>query len=54
MQMTIRSLTAWEYELVVRALRLLETEPSASKTIRAGAKSMLDQKMPENMLWKQS
>ena len=50
--MKFRSLTEWELELIARGLRLLQSY-GTTEAIRGGAKSMLDQKMPENMLWRE-
>jgi hypothetical protein len=49
--MNFRSLTEWEIELIERGLQLL-TRHGDSKIARQGAAAMLDQKMPENLLWR--
>jgi hypothetical protein len=51
--MKFRSLYSNEIELIRQGLERLILSPLVQAEIRADAKSMLEQKMPENLLWRQ-
>jgi hypothetical protein len=50
-EMGFRSLTDWELELVTLGLEMLR-DKALRKEYRDGARMMLEQKMPENFLWR--
>jgi flagellar motor component MotA len=50
--MKFRSLTVWEIEVITNGLEAL-CYGAYPKSIQQSARAMLDQKMPEDFLWKE-
>jgi hypothetical protein len=50
--MNFRSLEPFEVEVIKQALERLQLSPLVRHEIRIAAQAMLDQKMPENFLWR--